>query len=207
MQAEQVLRELEQRLRECGLRLHPDKTQRVYCKDGNRKRNYPVTQFDFLGYTFRRRSVRNAREQKNFVGFTPAVSVASKKAMNKYLRGRQIHRHVQADIRGIACSYNPVLRGCLEYYGRYGRSEMTTIFTNFNKRVVQWLMRKYKRFRGHKTRAGRYLESNRSRGSTPRFHEARRGIWVCKSSQIHSKSSKKGRKTPILSGRKTRNPP
>ncbi|MEM7403162.1 MAG: group II intron maturase-specific domain-containing protein [Myxococcota bacterium] len=117
-----------------------------------------MTQFDFLGYTFRRRSVRNARDQRNFVGFTPAVSNASKKAMNKYLRDQQMHRHIQADIEEIARSYNPVLSGWLEYYGRYSRSELETVFTSFNKKLIQWLMRKYKRFRGHKTRAGKYLE-------------------------------------------------
>jgi RNA-directed DNA polymerase len=47
-----VMKALEERLKECGLELHPLKTKLVYCKDSNRRGNYPNTTFDFLGYTF-----------------------------------------------------------------------------------------------------------------------------------------------------------
>jgi RNA-directed DNA polymerase len=48
--AKQVLSEIEQRMTECGLVLHPDKTKAVYCKDELRRKHYPETHFDFLGY-------------------------------------------------------------------------------------------------------------------------------------------------------------
>jgi RNA-directed DNA polymerase len=54
-QAIYLRRELESRLRECGLELHPVKTKVVYCKDIHRKQEYGTIQFDFLGYTFRPR--------------------------------------------------------------------------------------------------------------------------------------------------------
>src|SRR4051812_7554856 len=41
---------LEVRFRTCGLVLHPTKTKLVYCKDTNRRGDYPVQSFDFLGY-------------------------------------------------------------------------------------------------------------------------------------------------------------
>lgn len=158
-QARQVMEEPRQRLQDRGLELHPDKTRIVYCKDDNRSGDYPVRKFDFPGYTFRGRSVRNARDQKNFVGFTPAVSNVSKKAMRGYLRASRMNKHLQGGLWEIARGYNPVLRGWLEYYGKYGRSEMKDVFTSFNKMLIKWLMRKYQRFRGHKTRASRYAES------------------------------------------------
>ena len=37
----------------CLLELHPEKTRIVYCKDRDRKKEYPNTEFDFLGYTFK----------------------------------------------------------------------------------------------------------------------------------------------------------
>jgi RNA-directed DNA polymerase len=43
---------LQARLVECGLEMHPEKTHIAYCKDANRKGEYPNTKFDFLGYTF-----------------------------------------------------------------------------------------------------------------------------------------------------------
>src|SRR6266849_6122461 len=54
-QARSLRAALEQRLAECGLTLHPDKTQIVYCKDDDRRGDYPNRNFDFLGYTFRPR--------------------------------------------------------------------------------------------------------------------------------------------------------
>jgi len=36
-----LLSELGSRFKECGLELHPDKTKIVYCKDENRKKEYP----------------------------------------------------------------------------------------------------------------------------------------------------------------------
>jgi group II intron reverse transcriptase/maturase len=49
-QAQELRRALEKRLAECRLRLHPDKTKIVYCKDANRKGAFPEQAFDFLGF-------------------------------------------------------------------------------------------------------------------------------------------------------------
>ena len=43
---------------EVGLRLHPDKTRIVYCKDGKRRGEHEHTSFTFLGFTFRPREAR-----------------------------------------------------------------------------------------------------------------------------------------------------
>jgi RNA-directed DNA polymerase len=54
-EAEEVRNAVAQRLQECRLELHPEKTKIVYCKDEDRRGNYPNEKFDFLGYTFRPR--------------------------------------------------------------------------------------------------------------------------------------------------------
>ena len=54
-QALQVRAALSERMEEVGLRLHPDKTKVVYCKDRKRRLDYECTSFTFLGYTFRAR--------------------------------------------------------------------------------------------------------------------------------------------------------
>ena len=59
-QAQQVLVALSERLASVGLRLHPDKTAIVYCKDRKRRFAYERTSFTFLGYTFRARKHRPA---------------------------------------------------------------------------------------------------------------------------------------------------
>jgi hypothetical protein len=48
-QAREVWTVLEQRCADCGLRVHPDKTTIVYCKDEDRRGQYPHEKFDFLG--------------------------------------------------------------------------------------------------------------------------------------------------------------
>lgn len=157
-QARQLLLELEQRFKECGLELHPDKTKIVYCKDGSRKRQYPKTEFDFLGYTFRRRSVRNSKQNRMFVSFTPAVSKSALKSMRAETRKRNFRNRTELNLKDIANMHNPVLRGWIEYYGRYCRSGLYPVFRHFNKTLVAWAMRKYKRFKDRKTQASVFLE-------------------------------------------------
>lgn len=37
-------------MKQCKLELHPHKTRIVYCKDEDRRQEYDLTEFDFLGY-------------------------------------------------------------------------------------------------------------------------------------------------------------
>jgi RNA-directed DNA polymerase len=50
-EAQAVKAELQTRLAECRLEMHPTKTRIVYCKDGQRKGKYANRKFDFLGYS------------------------------------------------------------------------------------------------------------------------------------------------------------
>jgi RNA-directed DNA polymerase len=72
-QAQEMRKAIAERLRSCGLELHPEKTKIVYCKDDSRKGTYSNESFDFLSYTFRPRKARN-RKGKFFINFSPAVS-------------------------------------------------------------------------------------------------------------------------------------
>lgn len=69
-QAERVRDALGQRLGEVGLRLHPDKTRIVYCKDDKRRGVCEHTSFTFLGFTFSQRVVLG-RSGAMFNGFSP----------------------------------------------------------------------------------------------------------------------------------------
>src|SRR3954471_11885710 len=57
-QARHVAQAIADRMVEVGLRLHPDKTKIVYCKDANRRGCHEHTAFTFLGFTFRARPAR-----------------------------------------------------------------------------------------------------------------------------------------------------
>jgi RNA-directed DNA polymerase len=157
-EAQTLKAELQARLAECRLELHPAKTKIVYCKDRNRTGAYPNVQFDFLGYCFRPRMVRRSRDNKLFCGFNPAVSSSALKVMRTTIRELDFRHLTQLSLVDIARRLNPLLRGWIEYYGRYAPSALYPLFRYVNQTLLAWMMRKFKRFAAHKIRAGRFLE-------------------------------------------------
>jgi RNA-directed DNA polymerase len=157
-QAQAIKAALTARFAECGLELHPDKTRIVYCKDGSRKGEYPNTKFDFLGYTFQPRSAKNRKDNRMIVTFTPAVSQSALKDMRQQTRRFNYRNRVDLSLEDISRLHNPVLRGWLEYYGRYCPSALYPMFRHFNRTLVGWARRKYKRLQRHKTRASLFIE-------------------------------------------------
>jgi RNA-directed DNA polymerase len=149
--------ELQARLAECRLELHPTKTKIVYCKDGKRKRKYPNVQFDFLGYCFRPRLVKNSQDNSLFCRFTPAISAAALKATRAKIRELNIRNQTQLSMVEVARQLNPLLRGWIQYYGRYARSALYPLLRYVNQTLRDWVMRKFKRFAGHKVRTSQFL--------------------------------------------------
>jgi RNA-directed DNA polymerase len=158
-EAQAIMAALSARLAECGLQMHPEKTQIVYCKDGSRKKKYPKVKFDFLGYTFRPRVVKNRKRNSMFVSFTPAVSAKALKSMRETTRRLNYRNRTDLCLRDISRLLNPVLRGWVDYYGRFSPSAMYPVFRHVNKTLVAWAMRKYRRLKRHKTRASLFLET------------------------------------------------
>ncbi len=156
-EAQQLLVSLKHRFEMCGLELHPEKTKIVYCKDGNRKNQYLTTKFTFLGYDFRQRSSLNRRTNEVFQNFSPAVSKAATKSMRAHIRTSGIRNRSDLSLKEIADIYNPILRGWIQYYGCYNRGELRSVMLFFNKILTAWAMRKYKKLKGHKTRASLFI--------------------------------------------------
>lgn len=156
-EAKQLHEALSVRFAECGLELHPLKTKIVYCKDSNRRGSYSVNSFDFLGYTFRGRSSKN-RSGKLFLSFSPAVSVEARKAMVRRIRRSRMRHRADRSIEDLAKEFNPVLQGWINYYGRYSPSALYPFFRSFNRALVSWVMRKYRRFHRKKTNAGKFMQ-------------------------------------------------
>ena len=111
------------RMQECGLELHPEKTKVVYCKDDIRGGTYENEKFDFLGYTFRPRRSKN-RKGKLFIGFSPAVSDRAVKKMRAEIRSWRLHLCSGTTMEELSRRFNPIVRGWLQYYGRFYRSAL-----------------------------------------------------------------------------------
>jgi group II intron reverse transcriptase/maturase len=149
---------LQARLAECGLEIHPTKTKIIYCKNGKRKGKYPNIKFDFLGYCFRPRQVRNLRDNSLFWSFTPAVSPSALKSMRAKIRELGLRHRTELSLADIAHRINPLLRGWINYYGRYAPSALVPLLRYVNQTLLAWAMRKFRRFRAHKTRASHFLQ-------------------------------------------------
>lgn len=156
-QARSVLELVRERMKACGLELHPEKTKIVYCKNDRRLSNYELRSFDFLGYTFRPRTAkRNTGELFN--SFLPAMSDKAAKAVRTAIKDWKLGRNWSIrTLEEIAQFTNPIVRGWMAYYGQFYRSACLHALEYLNLALVRWAMRKYKRFRGKWLLAYRWL--------------------------------------------------
>jgi RNA-directed DNA polymerase len=150
-EAVHVLGRLAERLEECKLKLHSEKTAIIYCKDVNRKGKHKKTSFDFLGYTFRTRLVRKKNGQY-FASFSPAVSKKACKHFRERIRDiRKGSTH--KSLEQLALEMNPVIRGWANYFGCFQPSKMKNELGNVNLALVCWAIRKYKGLKGHRAKS------------------------------------------------------
>ena len=145
-EAEQLLSEITKRFQACLLAVHPEKTKIVYCKDDNRRGEYRETSFDFLGFTFRPRKVKNSDGQM-FVSFSPAVSRKAAASIRATIRSWRVHAQTRESLSQLVENYNPKLRGWLLYYGAFGKTEMKSICQMFHTALIKWAKNKFKRLK------------------------------------------------------------
>ena len=155
-----VLERIRERLQNCCLELHPEKTKIVYCRDGKRKepKGRPV-QFTFLGLDFKSRRCKNSRDGSLFHSFTPAISKKKRIKIVSKLREMNIINRTRDTIKELATELNPKVRGWINYYGQYRKSAMSSVFKCLNDRLVKWTWRKHKRFKGSWRKAREFLQS------------------------------------------------
>ena len=148
-QARHVRQAIADRMAEVGLRLHPDKTKIVYCKDGNRQGSYEHTAFTFLGFTFRQRRARN-RHGKSFSNFLPAISKDALNKISAAVRSWRLHLRTGHTFKDLARRINPIVAGWMQYYGAFYRSALSPLLQRINAYLMRWIRKKYKRLRGKK---------------------------------------------------------
>ena len=92
------------------------------------------------------------------------------KAMRATIRELNLRRQTQLSLQDIARQLNPLLRGWIEYYGRYASSALYSLLRHVNHTLVAWAMRKFKRFKGR-------IKSWRA-GFFERLAKAQRALFV-----------------------------
>lgn len=151
-QARLVLGKLGERLRECGLELHPEKTRIVYCQDVNRREAYPTNHFTFLGYMFRPRKAVD-KYGRVYVNFSPGVSREALKTMRQTVRGWHLQLMCDKELSDLSNMFGPVLRGWANYYGRFYPTALKPLWRQVNAYLVRWMQRKYQSLARGITRA------------------------------------------------------
>ncbi len=164
-QTKNVLSAIAYRLKLFKLELHPAKTKIVFCKQADRPGNYPITAFDFLGFTFRSRGMRD-KDGGTFLGFGPAISDSAAKEIRRTIRGWHLHRRTFTTLDELARTINATVRGWINYYGRFYKSRLSRTIAGINYFLVKWAMRKYKKRSCQPERTREWLRAIAERNPT-----------------------------------------
>jgi group II intron reverse transcriptase/maturase len=161
-EAKKLLAAIEERLKECKLEMHPEKSGIVYCKDSARRKDYPKVSFTFLGYEFRPRSAKS-RDGKTWTGFLPAISASAKKRIRQAIREWNLPRQTSVSLNELARRYNHHIRGWMNYYSHFYKSALYRLYDHIDQKLVRWAQRKYRKLAGKPTRAREWLKKVVSR--------------------------------------------
>src|SRR5580700_8418719 len=110
----------------CKLVLHRQKTKIVYCKDVNRRGDFPDIHFDFLGFQFRARKIMWVKPGRRIFAhsFQPAASPKALTRISCEIRGWALHHRSDKSLNELAQMYNPCIRGWITYYSHFYKTQL-----------------------------------------------------------------------------------
>jgi hypothetical protein len=144
---------LADRFAACKLVLHPQKTKIVYCKNANRRGDFPTQSFAFLGFMFRARKVLG-RGGRPFACFLPATSPKALTSISRSIRRWALHHHSNKSLQDLAKTYNPYIAGWIDYYDQFYRTHLRPSLRRIDVYVIRGARRKFKGLR-RKTKGAR----------------------------------------------------
>jgi len=157
-EAVQLLDAIRERLKQCGLRLHPEKTKIVYCKNSNRKDKHEEVSFDFLGFRFKPKKARNRKTGEIFTDFGPAS--IGKKSMKKILetiKSKYLHRRVTDQLEDLSKDLAAHVRGWMNYFGKINMRFLYPVMNSVNGRLIMWATNRYKSLNGSSWQGRQWL--------------------------------------------------
>jgi RNA-directed DNA polymerase len=140
----------------CKLVLHPQKTKIVYCKDVNRRGDFPDIHFDFLGFQFRARKIMWVKPDGRIFShsFQPAASPKALTRISREIRSWALHHRSDKSLTELVQMYNPCIRGWITYYSHFYKTQLRPTLKRIDAYVIRWVRRKFKRMR-HQTKGAR----------------------------------------------------
>lgn len=134
--AMQILEALKERMQACLLELHPEKTRIVYCKDRDREKEYALTGFDFLGYTFKGVYIKY-KNGSTGVNFIASASKNSNEAFREKIKSLEVHKKTGFKMEMITEMINPIIRGWVNYFCKYNPQAAKYSLDCIDRRLVR----------------------------------------------------------------------
>ncbi len=138
----EVLASIKTRVAACQLRLHEGKTKIVFCKKFKRSTSKTV-KFDFLGFSFQPRPSAT-KDGRMFLGYDCAISQSSKNKIISEIKSTKFQRWTNRRIEEIAEFFNTKIQGWINYYGKFRKYKLNSLFRIFEGRLIEWARRRYK---------------------------------------------------------------
>jgi RNA-directed DNA polymerase len=133
-QALYVLYLIQKRMENCKLQLHPEKSKIVNLR-GFSEKKYPKG-FDFLGFTIRPSSFKSKDKVKTIPSIF--ISQKSKNSIIEKFKTLKIHKK-RKTIEQVAKEINPIIRGIINYYHKFRKSDMVNVWRQLNERLLKWV--------------------------------------------------------------------
>ena len=76
--------------------------------------------------------------------------------MRQTIHDWRIHLKPDKSLEDLSHMFNNVVRGWVNYYGRFYKSELYSVLNHMNQALVRWVRRKYKKLK-HQRRASTWL--------------------------------------------------
>ena len=134
--------QLAARMKHVGLTINEEKSQIVYIDTFPRWN--VATSFTFLGYDFKVRTLKNFKGEL-YRKCMPGASMKAMRRITQTIKSWRIHRSTAADLRVFAQRYNAVLRGWIDYYGKFWyRNFSYRLWSAMQSRLLKWMKAKYR---------------------------------------------------------------
>jgi hypothetical protein len=101
-------------------------------------------------HTFRPRKAHSKKTGNYFTSFLPAMSRDKLINKGREVRHWRLHRRTNRTLADLANVINPIVRGWMNYWGHFYRSEMFRLLRRINTYLMRWARRKYRRLRAFK---------------------------------------------------------
>ena len=106
------------------------------CKYKDRKEEEELTEFDFLGYTFKAVYIKCGDGKKRY-NFIASVSKTAAENFRDKIKVLEIHKKTGCKIDVIAEILNSMIRRWMNYFGKFNLSVMKYTLQCIERRIVK----------------------------------------------------------------------